>query len=99
MQSTYAIWIGQPVILQLAAADIRVPLRGMIVGGIQTTLFAFRVEQTWDIDIYKSMILAVEAGPLGADSGQLHQLAFNARLAGTRLCRTLSLRKNLCRPL
>ena len=59
MLSTYAVWIGQPVILQLVAADLRVPLRGIIVAESDDCL-RFRVEQTWDIDIYKSMILAVE---------------------------------------
>jgi hypothetical protein len=61
MQSAYTVWIGQPVILQLqlAAADVRVPLRGMIVDE-SDDFIRFRVEQAWDIDIYKSMILAVE---------------------------------------
>jgi hypothetical protein len=59
MESAYAVWIGQPVILQLAAADVKVPLRGMIVGETEDFI-RFRVDQTWDIDIYKSMILAVE---------------------------------------
>jgi hypothetical protein len=59
MQSAYAVWIGQPVILQLAAADLRVPLRGMILDETDDFI-RFRVEQAWDIDIYKSMILAVE---------------------------------------
>jgi hypothetical protein len=59
MQSTYAVWIGQPVILQLVAADLRVPLRGIIVAETNDCI-RFRVEQASDIDIYKSMILAVE---------------------------------------
>ena len=59
MESAYAVLIGQPVILQLAAADLRVPLRGMIVSESEDFI-RFRVEQSWDIDIYKSMILAVE---------------------------------------
>jgi hypothetical protein len=59
MESAYTAWIGQPVILQLAAADVRVPLRGMIVDE-SDDFIRFRVEQAWDIDIYKSMILAVE---------------------------------------
>jgi hypothetical protein len=59
MQSTYAVWIGQPVILQLVAADLLVPLRGIIVAEANDCI-RFRVEQAWDIDIYKSMILAVE---------------------------------------
>jgi hypothetical protein len=59
MQSTYAVWIGQPVILQLVVADSRVPLRGIIVAETDDCI-RFRVEQAWDIDVYKSMILAVE---------------------------------------
>jgi len=59
MQSAYAVWIGQAVVLQVAAADLRVPLRGIIVGETDDAV-QLRVEQTWDIDIYKSMILAVE---------------------------------------
>ena len=59
MESAYTVSIGQPVILQLAAADLRVPLRGMILDETDDFI-RFRVEQTWDIDIYKSMILAVE---------------------------------------
>jgi hypothetical protein len=45
--------------MQLAAADSRVPLRGIIVAEAHDCI-RFRVEQTWDIDIFKSMILAVE---------------------------------------
>jgi hypothetical protein len=59
MQSAYAVWIGQPVILLLVTADSRVPLRGIIVAETEGYI-RFRVEQTWDIDIFKSMILAVE---------------------------------------
>lgn len=59
MESAYAVWIGQAVVLQIAAADLRVPLRGIIVGETDEAV-QVRVEQTWDIDIYKSMILAVE---------------------------------------
>jgi hypothetical protein len=59
MQSAYAVWIGQAVVLQVAAADLRVPLRGIIVGETDDAI-QLRVEQTWDIDIYKCMILAVE---------------------------------------
>ncbi len=59
MQSAYAVWIGQAVVLQVAAADLRVPLRGIIVGETDDAI-QLRVEKTWDIDIYKSMILAVE---------------------------------------
>ena len=59
MQSAYASWVGQAVVLQVAAGDLRVPLRGIIVGESDSAV-RFRVGDTWDIDIYKSMILAVE---------------------------------------
>ena len=59
MQSAYASWVGQAVVLQVAAGDLRVPLRGVIVGESDEAV-RFRVGDAWDIDIYKSMILAVE---------------------------------------
>ena len=42
-----------------AAGDLKVPLRGMILGETDDVI-RFRVEQAWDIDIYKNMVLAVE---------------------------------------
>ena len=51
--------MGQAVILQVAVGDLRVPLRGIIIGEADGTI-RFRVGDTWDIDIYKTMILAVE---------------------------------------
>jgi hypothetical protein len=59
MESVYASWIGQTVILQVSATDLRVPLRGTIVGESEEAL-RFRVGENWDIDIYKAMILAIE---------------------------------------
>jgi hypothetical protein len=59
MDSAYATWIGQPVILRLALGDIRVPLRGKLLkeGGETVRM---RIGDGWDVDIYKAMILAVE---------------------------------------
>ena len=59
MPSAYASWVGQAVILQVAADNLCVPLRGVIVGESETTVL-FWVEEGRDIDIYKTMILAVE---------------------------------------
>ncbi len=59
MPSVYAPWIGQSVIVQVAAEDLRVPLRGVILGETEGTI-RFRIGDGWDIDIYKPMILAVE---------------------------------------
>jgi hypothetical protein len=59
MDSAYTTWIGQPVVLQLALGDIRVPLRGKLLkeGGETVRM---RIGDGWDVDIYKAMILAVE---------------------------------------
>jgi len=59
MPSAYATWVNQAVVLQVAAGDLRVPLRGIIVGESDEAV-RFRVGDAWDIDIYKTMILAVE---------------------------------------
>jgi hypothetical protein len=59
MPSVYASWVGQVVILQVAANDLCVPVRGMVVGESETTV-QIRVGEGWDIDIFKLMILAVE---------------------------------------
>jgi hypothetical protein len=59
MQSVYTTWLGQQVILQVAAGELRVPLRGVIVGESDAAI-RFRVGDGWDIDVYKPMILAVE---------------------------------------
>ena len=59
MPSAYTTWVGQAVILQVAAGELRVPLRGIIVGESEGTV-RFRIGEEWDIDIYKPMILAVE---------------------------------------
>lgn len=59
MRSAYASWIGQEVVLQVLEADLRVPLRGTVVGESADSV-RFRVGDGFDIDIFKSMILAVE---------------------------------------
>jgi len=59
MPSAYSFWVGQEVILQVAAHDLCVPLRGVIIGESESTLL-FRVGEGGDLDIYKHMILAVE---------------------------------------
>jgi hypothetical protein len=58
MDTAYASWIGQPVVLQVALGDIKVPLRGKLLRDGGETV-RMRIDG-WDIDIYKVMILAVE---------------------------------------
>ncbi len=59
MQGAYAVWMGQAVVLQVTAGDMRVPLRGTLVGESDNAV-RLRIGETWEVDIYKSMILAVE---------------------------------------
>lgn len=59
MDIAFAAWIGQPVILQVALGDIRVPLRGKLLKDGGETL-RMRIGEGWDVDIYKVMVLAVE---------------------------------------
>jgi hypothetical protein len=59
MDSAFKTWIGQPVVLQVALGDIKVPLRGKLLKEGSETV-RMRVGDGWDIDIYKAMILAVE---------------------------------------
>jgi hypothetical protein len=41
---------------------IRVPLRGRLVGETAKAL-RLRAEETWDFDIFKSMVLGIETRP------------------------------------
>jgi hypothetical protein len=59
MHSAFGAWIGQPIVLQVALGDIKVPLRGKLLKEDCDTL-RVRVGDMWDIDIYKTMVLAVE---------------------------------------
>jgi hypothetical protein len=59
MDSAFAAWIGQPVVLQVALGDIRVPLRGRLLKDAGETI-RMRIGDMWDVDIYKTMVLAVE---------------------------------------
>jgi hypothetical protein len=59
MDSAYATWLGQPVVLQVALGGIKVPLRGTLLKDGADTV-RVRIGEGWDVDIYKTMILAVE---------------------------------------
>jgi hypothetical protein len=59
VDKAFKTWIGHPVVLQVALGDIKVPLRGRLLkeGGETVRM---RIGDGWDVDIYKTMILAVE---------------------------------------
>lgn len=59
MRSAYTVWIGQAIVLRLAAAGLQAPVPGIIVGESENAV-RIRIGKSGDIDIPKSMILAVE---------------------------------------
>ncbi len=59
MDSAFKVWIGQPVVLQVALGEVKVPLRGKLLKDGGETV-RMRIGAGWDVDIYKAMILAVE---------------------------------------
>jgi len=52
-------WLGMRVILRVAFAEICVPLPGTLLSETPTAL-RFRIGDGWDVDIFKSMVMAVE---------------------------------------
>jgi len=59
MDTAYRVWMGHAVVLQVAVGDIKVPLRGRLLKEAGETV-RMRIGEGWDVDIYKTMILAVE---------------------------------------
>jgi len=59
MKNGFSRWIGQSVVLKIAAGDMRVPLRGTLLSESSDAV-RFRIGEGWDVDIYKAMILAIE---------------------------------------
>jgi hypothetical protein len=59
MEGGYTVWMGQPVVLRVVAGNLRVPLRGRLVSETNDSL-RLRIADNWDVDIFKSMVVAVE---------------------------------------
>ena len=59
MEGGYAVWMGQPVILRVATGNLRVPLRGRLLSETDDVV-RLRIADSWDVDIFKSMVVAVE---------------------------------------
>jgi hypothetical protein len=59
MEGGYAVWMGQPVILRVATGNLRVPLRGRLLSETDEVV-RLRIADSWDVDIFKSMVVAVE---------------------------------------
>ncbi len=65
MPQNYSDWFGRQVVPQIEAEESLVPLRGLIVNESSNAL-RFRLDGGWEVDIYKEMILRVEADNYGA---------------------------------
>jgi hypothetical protein len=59
MEGGYRAWMGQPVILRVATGNLRVPLRGRLLSETNDSI-RLRIADSWDVDIFKSMVVAVE---------------------------------------
>jgi hypothetical protein len=59
MEGSYTVWMGQPVILRVVAGNLRVPVRGRLVSETGSVL-RLRIADNWDVDIFKSMVVAIE---------------------------------------
>jgi two-component system, chemotaxis family, chemotaxis protein CheY len=57
--NAYSHWVGRQVALQIAAGASRVLLRGQLVRESSDAL-RVRIEGSWDVDIFKEMILRVD---------------------------------------
>src|SRR5260370_2760323 len=79
MSKTYSDWLGRQVVLQIEAGESLVPLRGLVVNESNNAL-RFRVDGGWDVDIYKEMILRVEAD--NYEAFQLHNWEANNKAPG-----------------
>jgi RNase P/RNase MRP subunit p29 len=60
MSKAYSDWLGRQVVLQIETGESLVPLRGLVVNESNNAL-RFRLDGGWEVDIYKEMILRVEA--------------------------------------
>jgi hypothetical protein len=58
----YTTWMGMPVFLNVTTGEIKTPLFCTIIGESDATL-RVRIADQWDVDIYKEMILVVDAFP------------------------------------
>jgi hypothetical protein len=59
MEGGYGLWMGQSVVLRVVTGNLRVPLRGRLMSETNEAV-RLRIADSWDVDIFKSMVVAVE---------------------------------------
>ena len=62
LTDTYKTWMGIPVFLNVTAGGTKTALFCTIIGESYDTV-RVRIADEWDVDIYKEMILVVDAFP------------------------------------
>ncbi len=62
LPDTYTTWMGKPVFLRIAAGETKTTLFCTVIGESDATV-RVRIADHWDVDIYKEMVLAVDAFP------------------------------------
>ena len=77
MPKTYSDWLGRQVVLQIEAGESLVPLHGLVVNESNNAL-RFRLDGGWDVDIFKEMILRVEADNYEASQLRTWEASNNA---------------------
>ena len=55
--------MGQPVVLQVSAGNQNVPLRGTMLSESHEAV-RMRIGEGWEIDVFKSLVVAVERDKL-----------------------------------
>jgi hypothetical protein len=58
----YSVWFGRPVALRVAAGEVQTILHCIVIGESAAAV-RIRIADVWDLDIFKDMVLAVEALP------------------------------------
>ncbi len=69
MPGVYSIWLGKPVLLQVGTKEVRVQLRGTMVGESSAAV-RIRIAAGWEVDIYKEMVLAIEIAGVPQESAE-----------------------------
>jgi len=88
LPGTYTTWMGMPVFLNVTTGEIKTSLFCTIIGESDATV-RVRIADQWEVDIYKEMVLAVDAFPhAGMDlaaknPGALHQTPRSAHRPAT----------------
>ena len=57
--SAYSSWLGRLVSLRFSAGELRTTLRCIVISESEAAV-RVRVGGTWEVDIYKEMVLSVE---------------------------------------